>query len=96
MADNFRLKGRSAGRPRRSIFVRNLRTIFFAIQISFLFGLVIGTFLRMDLDRPIRYMGDGGAESTAPAISVRATDPGDIGHALSRILVTRHYEEQVG
>ena len=96
MTDSFQLKGRSAARPRRSIFVRILRMIFFAILFAFLFGFVIGTFLRRDLERPIRYMGDGRAESTALAISVRATDPGDIGHALSRILVARHYEEQVG
>ena len=89
-----RIKTRPARRPRRSLIVRILRTIFLAIVIAFVFGFIVGTFLRRGLDRPVRYMGDHSLETT-PAISVGATDPGDVRDTLSGILMSRDHEEQV-
>jgi hypothetical protein len=54
-----------ADRPRRSLLVRILRKILIAVFIAFVIGFVIGIFLRRELDRPVRYMGERPAE-TAP------------------------------
>ena len=44
-------------KPRRSIFVRLLRTIAIALLFAFLTGFFIGSFLRREIDRPVRYFG---------------------------------------
>lgn len=45
------------GKPKRSIFVRILRTIAIAILVAFSVGFLIGTMLRGEVDKPVRYMG---------------------------------------
>ena len=44
--------------------MRVLRKILLAVFIAFLIGFVVGLFLRRELDRPVRYMGERPAEST--------------------------------
>jgi hypothetical protein len=69
---------------------RVLRTIFWALFFAFVVGLVVGTLLRRELDRPVRYIGE-----RADAESVLATNPCDVGDTLARVLMSRHHEEQV-
>lgn len=87
-----------AEKKKRGVFRRILRTIALAILFAFLFGFVVGTFLRRELDEPVRYMGARPtAESPSPLASVlRPADPGDVRHVLPRILVARDHEEQIG
>ena len=74
--------------------VRVLRTIFWALLFAFAVGFVIGTFLRREIDRPVRYIG--GLEEPTRRVSVRPVQPGNIVDALPCILVPSHHEEQVG
>ncbi len=81
---------------------RVLRTIFWALVFAFVFGFVVGTFLRRELDRPVRYIGalgqvgetgeTGERVDSGLALSAR---PWDIGDPLARVLVPGHHEEQV-
>ena len=68
--------------------MRWLRRILLALAFSLLFGLAIGTLLRLRLERatPRWYIG---ALPLAPA-------PGDVAHAGPLILDARHHEEQIG
>ena len=81
---------------------RVLRTVFWALVFAFVFGFVLGTFLRRELDRPVRYIGalgqvgetgeTGERIDSGLALSAR---PCDIGDPLARVLVPGHHEEQV-
>lgn len=64
-----------------------LRTVFLALAFSLLLGLVIGTLLRLRLERPTRYIG---------ALLPAATLPLHIADAGAAVLHPRHHEEQVG
>ena len=64
-----------------------------AILVAFVFGLVVGTWLRRSLDRPVRYLA---ARTASPHSISGAPHPGDVRHAAPRVLVTRQHEEQVG
>ena len=90
----------STDRPRRPLLVRILRTIFFALFFAFLFGFVVGTILRRELDRPVRYMGEIPSDAANSSFAFRSlvgsTDPGNIRYSLTRVLVSRHDEEQIG
>ena len=70
---------------------RVLRTIFWALFFAFVFGFVVGTFLRRELDKPVRYIGQ---RSNAP--SALTGNPRDVGYALTRIFMSGDHEEQVG
>ena len=67
---------------------RVLRTIAWAIAIAFGVGFLIGTLLRRELDRPVRYIG-------AMDASALAADPCDVLDSLTCVLVSSHHEEQV-
>lgn len=67
--------------------MRWLRTFLFAMLLSLLLGLAIGTWLRLRLERPVRYIG---AELPLPPL------PLDVGDAGAPVLDPRHHEEQVG
>lgn len=85
----------STSSGRRSPLARILRAVLLAIFVAFLLGLVVGTLLRRQLDRPVRYMS--ARPEFASFASVAGTaDPGDIRYALPRVLVTGDHEEQVG
>jgi hypothetical protein len=81
-------------RPRRSRFSSVLRTILYALAIAFFIGLVIGTVLRRELERPTRYIGGRGFEKEVGP-SALASDPRDVGHALACILMPSDHEEQI-
>lgn len=66
--------------------MRWLRTLVLALLLSLLFGLVIGTALRLRLERPTRYIGSSLA---VPAL------PLDVGDAGAAVLDPCHHEEQV-
>ena len=88
------LSNSRTGRPSR--LGRVLRTVFWALVFAFAFGFVVGTFLRRELDRPVRYIGaiDQTDERCDSGLALSAP-PGDIGDALARILVPGDHEEQV-
>ena len=67
-----------------------MRTVFWALVLAFVIGFVIGTLLRRELDRPVRYIG----ERSGPG-SVLAASPGNVRNALPRILMPCHHEKQV-
>lgn len=81
-------------------FVRVLRSVLLALLVAFVFGLVVGTMLRRQIERTERYIGlqpPTPTESNSEALaSGGAIQPGDIGNALTRVLVSRQHEEQVG
>jgi hypothetical protein len=81
---------------------RVLRTVFWALVFAFVFGFVVGTFLRRELDRPVRYIGALGETDETDETDERvdsglalAARPCDIGDPLARVLVPGHHEEQV-
>jgi hypothetical protein len=78
-------------KPPTSRVGRILRTILWAILFAFVFGFTIGTFIRREIDQPVRYIGACQADASA-----LATDPSDVGNALPCILVSGDHEEQVG
>jgi hypothetical protein len=82
---------RSRATDRRSKLGRVLRTIFWALVFAFLFGFVVGSLLRRELDRPVRYIGE-----RSDAGSVLAANPCDVRDTLTRVLMPGHHEEQIG
>lgn len=69
---------------------RILRTVFWALVFAFVVGFVVGTLLRRELDRPVRYIGE-----RSGAGSALAATPCDVGDAVARILMPGDHEEQV-
>jgi hypothetical protein len=67
-----------------------LRRVLYALAIAFMVGFVVGTLIRRELSRPIRYIG-----AQPPVDSTLAPHPGDVLHIEARILVPSHHEEQV-
>ncbi len=65
--------------------MRVLRAIVLALLLSLLFGVAVGTLLRLRLERPVRYLG-----------SAPASLPLDIGEPGPPILHPRHDEQQIG
>lgn len=74
----------------RSPIARVLRTVAWALFFAFVFGFLIGTWLRNQIEEPLRYLG----EQDRP-MSFMAARPGGIDHALALILVTSQDEEKV-
>ena len=68
--------------------MKAIRAILFALLMSLLFGLAVGTWLRLQLEQPVRYLG------MSPALSAPA-HPGHIGHARAVVLEPCDHEEQV-
>jgi hypothetical protein len=62
-----------------------LKGALFALFLSLLLGLAIGTLLRLRLERNVYYLGS----ATAP-------QPLDVGDTRPSVLDTRHHEEQIG
>lgn len=67
-----------------------LRTIAWALFFAFVFGFLLGTWIRSQLDKPVRYIGDG----NRPALLL-ASAPGDIRHAQTCIFVACQHEEEI-
>ena len=65
--------------------MRVLRAIVLALLLSLLFGVAVGTLLRLRLERPVRYLGS--APASLP-LDIRETD--------SPIFHARHHEQQIG
>jgi len=78
---------------KKSLGLRLLRTLLIAILVAFAFGLVVGTLLRRQLDRPVRYMG--GRVQAAESVAC-APHPGHVRHASPGVLVASQHEEQIG
>jgi hypothetical protein len=79
------------------------RAVLVYLLISLLVGLAIGTWIRLKLEAPVRYIGqtsgqtsDQGARRATPDRSAAARRPLDVGHASAQVLDPRQYEEQVG
>ena len=79
---------------RRSKFAALLRRILYALAIAFLIGFVIGTLLRRELSRPVRYIG-AQLPDEAVAASALAPHPSHIRDSEACILVPSHHEEKV-
>lgn len=62
-----------------------LKRIALALLFSLLFGLLIGSVLRVRMERPTIYIG-----SVAPRLPLR------VGHARTPVLDPGHHEQQVG
>ena len=94
---------RSVDPKKKSLAARLAHTVLIAILVAFAFGLVVGTLLRRQLDRPVRYMSHHteietisvGSFPSFPSFG-GATHPGDVRHAPPRVLVAGQHEEQVG
>ena len=69
---------------------RVLRAVAWALFIAFMFGFLIGSWIRSQLEEPVRYIGD-----REPPALFFATDPGNVRHAETRIFVTRQHEEKI-
>jgi len=65
--------------------VKLLKSALFALFLSLLLGIAIGTVLRLRLERSVYYIG-----------SAIAPQPLDVGDTRAPVLDPRHYEEQVG
>ncbi len=79
---------------------RVLRTIAWALLFAFVFGLLLGSWIRKQLEEPVRYIGNQELPAHSQVIAILttglgATAPGDVGHTESCILVTSQYEEKV-
>lgn len=64
-----------------------IRTVLVALLLSLVTGLVIGTIIRLRLEKPTRYIGAVGLPIP--------THPGDVGHPAPPVLDPRQGEEQV-
>jgi hypothetical protein len=69
-----------------------VRRVLLALLLSLLLGFAIGTWLRMRMEAPRRYIGSHVADPPSLALS---THPGDIGHAGAPVLDSGDHEEQV-
>jgi hypothetical protein len=56
-----------------STFARIARTILWSIVVAFAIGFLIGTLLRRELERPVRYIGDR-ASSADPIATISPPD----------------------
>lgn len=79
---------------RGSAFSRVLRTIAWALLFAFAFGFLIGTWLRSELERPVRYIG-ARLPVEESAILRFASGPGNVDQSYTRILMPRQNEEQI-
>ena len=83
-------------RARPSLLSRALRASVRALLLAFAFGFAIGTLLRCELERSgppaLQYLG----EARGPRDSGGTARPGDVGDALTGVLVARDDEEQIG
>jgi len=70
--------------------VKILRAILLALVLSLLFGLAVGTVIRMQLERPQRYMVWQPEPVSGPLVPDRLLDSG------APILDARHHEEKIG
>jgi len=86
--------------PRSSSRVGSiLRTIAWALFFAFAFGFLVGTWIRSQLDEPVRYIGDRDRPELRPALSpalVLTTGPGNVSDAETCIFVACQHEEKIG
>ena len=77
--------------------MRLLRLVLLALLGSLLFGLAVGTVIRMRLERPVRYIGAcDRAPAEASERSAVAAAPQDVAHTRALVLEPGPHEEQVG
>ena len=82
-----------ASRERRSgagPIRRILRTVFWALVFAFAVGFLVGTYLRRELDRPVRYIGEQSSRG-----SILSALPRNVHDPLSRVLMSGDHEEQI-
>ena len=73
-----------------------IRTVLLALLASLVLGLVIGTLIRIRLERPVVYFVGQIESITAKPSAAAARAPGNVGYFHPTILDPRHHEEQVG
>ena len=81
-----------------------LRTVLLALLASFVGGLVIGTVIRLRLERPVVYfVGQNGQngrtvqdDSSVVPSAAATRAPRDVGNVRPMVLDAGHHEEQVG
>ena len=83
-----------ASRRQPSKIVVLLRRILYALAIAFMVGFVIGTLIRRQLERPIRYIG-AQLQDEALASSTLAPHPSHVLDTETCVLVASHHEEKV-
>ena len=66
------------------------RLVVLALLGSLVFGLAVGTWIRLRLERPVRHFVTKEASASGPAWV-----PGDVGHACAPVLDAGDHEEQV-
>ena len=67
-----------------------LRAILLALVLSLLFGLAVGTIIRMQLEQPQRYLVRQPEPASGPLVPDRLLDSG------APILDARHHEQKIG
>jgi hypothetical protein len=76
-----------------------LRGILLALLASFVTGIAIGTWIRIQMETPERYFIGGmlpdSAGDCAPLVATSRA-PGDVCNASPVVLDPRHHEQQVG
>ena len=73
--------------------MRLVRAVLISLLISLLVGLAIGTWIRLQLEAPVRYIGCL-TPADAPG-SAAPRSPFDVGHTGARVLDPRQHEEQI-
>jgi len=74
------------------VLVKWLRAILLALLASLLFGLAVGTWIRLRLERPTWYIGNTrDPMDSAPLAAL----PGHVGDARALVFDSRHHEQQV-
>jgi hypothetical protein len=80
------------------------RGILLALLASLLLGLVIGTVIRLRLERPVIYFVYQAAPAANDVLATQRVEgdrlavwrPGDVGNCCAEVLGSRHHEEQIG
>ena len=76
--------------------MKAVRMLLLALLLSLLLGLAIGTWIRLRLERPDRYIGRSEAIEPALARPPLPAEPLDVGHARPLVLESGQHEEKVG
>lgn len=76
---------------------RILRTVLLALLASFVTGIAIGTWIRIQMETPERYfIGSRAPVEGNSDLAFAARAPGDVDNSGTLILDPGHHEEQVG
>ena len=71
---------------------RTVRGVLLVLLLWFLLWLVIGTVIRLRMERPVRYIGRSGGQRPSSAL---ASLPLHLGHARAVVFDASHHEQKV-